>query len=403
MTKRRLLIVAMANSIHTARWIGNIDRDKWDVRLFPSIDIGNLHPDLRAIDVYHSVYSRQNTGRRKVRFHGLPVFFEPVAETCRAILCKLLPQYRGIQLLLTIKIFRPHIIHSMEIQSAGYLTLGVKKHFPGHFPPWIVTNWGSDIYFYGRLRKHQDRIKGVMEHCDFYKCEGNRDVTLARQFGFKGTVLPVFPNTGGFKVRTIKKLRAKGPTSKRRIIMLKGYQHWAGRALVGLRALEICADKLKGYKVVIYSAASNDVRIAVELFEASTGIPVYIIPLHTPHQKILKLHGQARISLGLSISDAISTSVLEAMAMGSFPIQSFTSCADEWIKNGKNGFLVPPEDSTVVAKAISQALTDDKLVDEAAAINAGIVAERLSYGVIRQKVASMYDKVYNLAYGKSIK
>ncbi len=64
-----------------------------------------------------------------------------------------------------------------------------------------------------------------------------------------------------------------------------------------------------------------------------------IIPEFTSHHDILQKHGQARISIGLSIGDAISTSLLEAIVMGSFPIQSWTSCADEWIVDGKTGIL----------------------------------------------------------------
>jgi glycosyltransferase involved in cell wall biosynthesis len=42
--------------------------------------------------------------------------------------------------------------------------------------------------------------------------------------------------------------------------------------------------------------------------------------------------------------------------MGSFPIQSNTSCAYEWITHGVNGFLVKPDDLLGLAKCIKQAL-----------------------------------------------
>jgi len=71
---------------------------------------------------------------------------------------------------------------------------------------------------------------------------------------------------------------------------------------------------------------------------------------------MLHYYGRARIYIGLSISDAISTSLLEAMVMGAFPIQSCTACADEWIEDGKSGFIVPPEDPHVIAEAIRRAL-----------------------------------------------
>ena len=50
-------------------------------------------------------------------------------------------------------------------------------------------------------------IKKVLENCDFYSCECYRDVELAKQYGFKGHQLPVYPNTGGFNTNLIKKIK----------------------------------------------------------------------------------------------------------------------------------------------------------------------------------------------------
>jgi len=88
--------------------------------------------------------------------------------------------------------------------------------------------------------------------------------------------LPVFPNAGGFNLEHVTSLRQSGNTSTRRVILLKGYQHWAGRALVGVRALAMCADVLHGYTVAIY-AATPDVEISAKLFSQDTGIPVEFI------------------------------------------------------------------------------------------------------------------------------
>src|SRR5262249_13105764 len=161
--------------------------------------------------------------------------------------------------------------------------------------------------------------------CDFYSCECHRDVELARRFGFRGTVLPVYPVSGGFDLDYVTGLRTPGPTSKRRLIVLKGYQHFAGRALTGLAALRMCAADLHGFRVAIYKAVP-EVEMAAELFTHDTGIPVDIVP-PCSHDDMLRLFGRARAYVGLSISDGISTSLLEAMAMGAFPIQSFTACA----------------------------------------------------------------------------
>ena len=79
--------------------------------------------------------------------------------------------------------------------------------------------------------------------------------------------------------------------------------------------------------------------------------------------------------------------------MGAFPIQSCTSCADEWIEDGKTGLIVPPEDAEIVAVAIRRAVSDDTLVDYAAEQNAQLAAERLDHSVIQPQVIAMYEKV----------
>lgn len=384
----RVLIVAMGHSIHTARWINQISDQGWDIHLFPSIDYGKVHPDIENVTVHHTVYGAQIN--KKVKIKGFPLYYGPAVFIVNAVLKKIIPNYRVLQLKRLIRKLKPDVVHSQEIQHGAYLTLETKRKIKDKFPPWIVTNWGSDIYLFGRLSEHEPKIREVLASCDYYSCECKRDVGLAREYGFKGEVLPVFPNAGGFDIEFVSSLKRPAKVSERRLVMLKGNQSWAGRPLVGLRALERCAEILKGYEVAIY-AASKDVIIAAELFTKSTGVPTRIIPCNTAHKEMLKLHGQARISIGLSISDAISTSLLEAMVMGSFPIQSWTACANEWVEDGVTGLIVPPDDPDVIEKAIRRTIIDDELVNSAAELNWQTVLERLDHNKLKAKVMDFYS------------
>lgn len=393
----RILLVAMSNSVHVARWISQISDQGWEVFLFPSIDNGRVHPDIKNVSVYHSLYSKRGNLSRSVKISGIPVGDKDLAFFLRMSIDRFFSNYRVLHLKHIIKRIKPDIIHTLEFQHAGYLALSVKKIIKRGFPPWIATNWGSDIYLFGRLADHEPKIRNILSECSYYSCECERDVCLAMTFGFKGKVLPVFPNAGGYHLDDVFCLRKPGTASNRKIIMLKGYQNWHGRGMVGLRALERCADILQGYEVIMYSV-SDDVRFAAELFQDSTKIKTTIIPNGTPHKEIMKLHGHARISIGLSISDGISTSLLESIVMGSFPIQSWTSCADEWIDDGKTGILVPPDDSDEIAKAIRRALADDDLVDEASIKNYKLAEEKLDSKIIKQKAIDIYNRVYKENY-----
>lgn len=95
--------------------------------------------------------------------------------------------------------------------------------------------------------------------------------------------------------------------------------------------------------------------------------------------------------MGMGISDGISTTLLEAMLVGTFPIQSSTACADEWIEHGRSGFIVSPHDTSEVAEALLRAVNEDRLVDEAAEINLRTVRSRWSAEVNGGTAWNLYD------------
>jgi glycosyltransferase involved in cell wall biosynthesis len=152
------------------------------------------------------------------------------------------------------------------------------------------------------------------------------------------------------------------------------------------------ADVLKDYRIKVYSVQSADVVMAGRLLSGRTDLAVeFLAPCS--HNEMLRRHGQARVSIGLSIGDAISTSLLEAMLMGTFPIQSNTSAWNEWVENGKTALIVPPDDPCAVAGAIRRAVADDALVDGASRLNWETAVARLDEKAIRPRVIGMYEEV----------
>ncbi len=379
----RILFVGLPESIHTVRWINQISDQGWDLHFFP-VTAADLHPDFKNITIYRMSNSRSSGLDPSVRIRGLWPLRKGASRLTSMV-------DHATWLARIIRWLKPDIVYSLGIQHGGYLALEAKTLLKSRFPPWVVANWGSDIYLFGRLAEHADRIRAVLAACDYFNAECRRDVELARAFGFHGETLPVPSVTGGLDIERARRLRQPGYTATRRLIALKGYQNFAGRALVGLRAIELCADALTGYQIAVY-LASPEVRIAAELLAQTIGLPVEIIP-HGSHEDMLRLHGRARVSIGLSISDGFSVSLMEAMTMGSFPIQSHSGCEEEWLRDGETGLLVHPEDPEGVAAAIRHAVADDGLVDRAAEINGRVVAERLDQAVVRPQVVAMYNRV----------
>ena len=82
--------------------------------------------------------------------------------------------------------------------------------------------------------------------------------------------------------------------------MVKGYQHFAGRALDALKVIEECTPLLKEYKVIVYSAHTQDVQKKANEINKNMNILVELLPYTQDHSKMLELFSQARIYLGVS-------------------------------------------------------------------------------------------------------
>jgi glycosyltransferase involved in cell wall biosynthesis len=392
----RILFVAMPTSIHAARWIRHLDQSEHEIILFPPY-ISSPHQLLLPIHRLAPPLGRVVRNRTNwctlLPFRG--------AWLPEALLLKFRPRssWRQRWFDWVIRRTRPDLIHSMEFQQAGYFCLEAKKRLGDTFPPWLATNYGSDIYLFGRLAAHKGRIRDLLRTADFYSAECERDVAIAREYGLAAHALPVLPNGGGVDLVHAATLREGGPPSSRRVIAVKGYENFAGRALTALKAIELASSSLQGYKIEVY-LASPSVEIAAELVAQRTGLSIACLQYSSDHDDMLRLHGRARISLGVGVSDGISTSFLESLVMGSFPIQTCTACADEWVKNGMSGFIVPPDDPNAIAARLVRAATDDALVDRAAEINANTAKLRLDRDVIRRQILDNYAMIESMTKGK---
>jgi glycosyltransferase involved in cell wall biosynthesis len=286
--------------------------------------------------------------------------------------------------------FEPQVIHSMEVQLAGYLCLETARRAKKKFPPWILSNWGSDIALFRKLRAHEWRIRKVCRRIDFYIAECTRDHHVAKEYGYRGPTLPVIPASGGTDVEAIA-VRARVPPSQRRKLLVKGYHGWSGRALLALSAVALAHKHLAGYQIEV-SLVSAAVREWVERMRKGLNLDIQISPYLDDHNHAIERLAEARAVVGIGISDGISTTLLEAMAVGTLPIQSSTACADEWVEHGRSGFIVSPHDTRAIAEAIIRAVTDDALVDNAAAINLDTVKARWNAKVNGAEVWKIYDR-----------
>lgn len=391
----RILFVAQAVSIHTARWISQLREQAWDIHLFDML--GSFpHAELSGVTEYSLILPRRIASRNGNPPYGSPFFlsrgWDPFPLSLVGFFSRRLFKNRVRRLANLIRELRPDVIHSMELQTESYHLLEVSRILGGELgAPWMVTTWGSDLFYFQRFPKHLGLIKQILQRCNYLIPDCQRDVALARELGFEGQVPLILPGSGGYAIDSMRRAMIPGAPSSRKTLVLKGYEGWAGRALTAIAALESCASLLANFQIVVYGASAGVTRRLREL-QLRTGLRTTILP-RSPHATMLELFGRSRIALAVNITDGVPNAMLEAMTMGAFPIQSDTQSTAEWITHGVNGLLVDPEDPESISAAIRRAIEDPKLVDSAAAHNAQLIAQRLDLETVRPRVIDMYRTV----------
>ena len=140
----KILFVAMAESIHNARWIHQLKDEGWDLYLFPSHDYRVVHSELDGINIcvpfffLFGWFDKIRLGKYFRYLYGKIVF----------IIKKISPEYYEKRLNRYIKSINLDIIHSMETQGGDFLVAKVKcENQHASFPVWWHTNRGSDIFY----------------------------------------------------------------------------------------------------------------------------------------------------------------------------------------------------------------------------------------------------------------
>ena len=375
-SRKKILVIGMADSVHVARWLLQFVDQPIDFTLFPSSPHRRIHPGVKQL--VHSEIGKMTVVIK-------PALMRWLAFPLSALDLFLANTFRSRLLRRVIEHETFDLIHVMELQHAGYLL--VDTGLAPNLPKVFATNWGSDIYWFQQFPKHKQKIVELLDIASAYSAECHRDIEIVRNLGYSGVVMPVIPNSGGVDVSGLPK--DSSPPSQRKKVIIKGYTGFVGRALTALRALEQVADCLDGYEVLIYSASLR-VRLRALVLRLKHRVTIRIIKKRTPHAVMLRHFSESRIYIGISLSDGISTSLLEAMATGCYPIQTGTSCASEWLTS-TSGAIVGPSDIGEISQHIREAITSDALVDEAAKANIAIIQSRASTQVVSSVALGFYQ------------
>lgn len=372
---KKILVVGMVDSIHLVRWLSQFTGTNCQIKIFPSSHFRVAHNRMNNFEGTNI----QLLGLRT--FRNLLGYFDSLV-TLRFFGNKFGHLLRRSYLSLYVLCYKPDIIHAIEIQHAGYLVRSLKRRSEKR----ILTNWGSDIYFFQHIPGHKERIINSLDWATHYSAECTRDYTLARNFGFRGVDLEKIPNAGGFSLETA---RPQTVASRNQLIV----KCYGGAFGLGRMAISVCAELLNQYDwstVFLYSVTKDLLKETEELASLFPG-RVRFSTLANPmrHEEILNEFQKSRVYLGLSRSDGLSTSFLEALLSGVYPIQTNTSCASEFIELGAAGSIVEP-DFLMVVEELHDVFGDQIRIENAVESNIVVASKFLDFEYIRNIAQTYY-------------
>ncbi|QYA27126.1 glycosyltransferase family 4 protein [Gramella sp. MT6] len=288
-----------------------------------------------------------------------------------------------------VKEIEPDIIHSFVIYLGGEYVLPVIEKYPKI--KWIVSSWGSDLYYYRNKKPYLEGIQRVLQKADYLFTDCKRDHQIALDNGFNGKFLGAFPGGGGFDFRKTDPFMES--FSERGLILIKGYQGLHGKCIEVLQAIEGLKDKLKLYKIVIFGNG-EEVEAYVQKSEVKSWQNLELVG-KIPPEEVMRLMGKAKIYIGNSTSDGMPNTLLEAIVMGAFPVQSNPGgVTAELIEDGFNGSLIEnAQDISKIKRTIIKTISGEINIFKGVSYNLQEIKPRLERELIRQKVIEQYQLI----------
>jgi glycosyltransferase involved in cell wall biosynthesis len=382
MERRKILVIGMFDSIHLARWLSQFEDQNIDFFLFPSKKFKYLNFEL--VKLIKSKNSAKFTLFRPYfcfkyigyMDHTLNILFKIINKDFKKILLKkVLTRNQFI------------LVHAIEIQGAGYLYDSLPMRILDQ-NTLILTNYGSDIYYFKNIPEENKKIKSVLGKAKFYSGECQRDYEIALELGFVGEFLPCIPNAGGFK-NAIFDLNIVA-SEDRNLIVAKCYGGVFGLGELIIDALSAYLVDKPEIKIIIHSVTDDLLEKSIEFKSTFPNqVSCFRVREKIPRALLLDYLSKAKIYIGASKSDGISTSFLEALCLGAYPIQTNTSCANEWINIGFFGSIIEPK-SIEILNALNTNYSDKDL-NQKRIQNLSNAKKHLSYSLIKSQAHKFYE------------
>ncbi len=310
----RLLFLANAGAVHAQRWVGYFHQRGYPTRW---LSLEHVPPDIDAV--------------------RLPEWFIHKAGSILLAVPRIKAEIRK---------FKPHLVNALFIPDYGWAGAMCG------FAPLVISAWGSDVLISPRKSwLHRRRVSWAMTKADLLFSDArvitermielgaDRQKIVTVPLGIDPALLDYCQDNHCLGDRcTIITNRKFEPVYRNDTFIDAAIQ--LAPAKSSLRFILIGEGRTRAELVNRVKRAGLSETITFRPFLAANDL----------HDEL----AAGDIYVSCSASDGTSVSLLEALALGLFPIITDIPANREWIKDGVNGRLFPVGDAAALARVIRE-------------------------------------------------
>lgn len=279
----------------------------------------------------------------------------------------------------------PDIVHayfSTNFGFVGALTAGRR--------PFAVSVAGSDIF--EGIENHPlfRRINGfVFRRADMINAGALHAADAVQQYGIPASKIEVFPE--GIDLNLFAPPENDPDTDQPVIICNRRFYHVYNVRLF-VEAMPAIKRDLPDARFIMIGSGDLKEQI-VDLIKEKGMEDAVDMHDEIPHEQMPDFLRRSNIYVSPSFSDGTSVSLLEAMAVGCFPVVTDIPTNREWVTDGETGFLVPVDRPDVLSEKVVRAFKEQHFRTEAKKKNLAIIKSKAEEGFIMDRLVEWYRKM----------
>ena len=300
--------------------------------------------------------------------------------------------YKSFQFRRIINDIKPDIVHAHYVTKYGVIGALIGIH------PFVVSAWGGDVLINPKKSRIYKLItKHALKKADLITCDGENLKYAMVKLGENSQKIRII-----FHGVDTQKFKSRQRCEKLR----RDLEIFDSPAIISLRNLKPLYDvesliiaippvlkKVPEAKFVIAGIGHQESEL--KKLSKSLGILDSIRFVgFIPNDELPKYLAFSDVYVSTSLSDGgIAVSTLEAMACELPPVVTDIGDNRKWIKDGKNGFIVPIKDTKALAERITYLLKNKDIGKKFGKINRKIIEEKQNYEREMEKMENTYKEL----------